>query len=149
MTRYLLLGANGFLGRQVRQAIVATGTAYLVAVSGHDDLPAETPACHWRQVDLVRASVEEVAHLFDYGKPDVVINCVGCTSGSVEALEAVNVSVVRKLLEVLTVFHPVRLIHLGSAEEYGCQPQRYRHRRVGHGPPAPATTDGPSWSPPI
>ena len=81
MTRYLLLGANGFLGRQVRQAIVATGTAYLLAVSGHDELPAETPACHWRQVDLVRASVDEVADLFDYSKPDVVINCVGCTSG--------------------------------------------------------------------
>ncbi len=123
MTRYLLLGANGSLGRQVHRAILATGAAYLVAVSGHEDLPGETPTCHWRHVDMVRASVEDMALLLDFSKPDVVINCVGRTSGSVEVLEAVNVSVVRKLLEVLTRIHPVPLIHLGSAEEYGCQPQ--------------------------
>ena len=64
-----------------------------------------------------------MARLLDYSKPDVVINCVGCTVGSVDELEAVNVSVVRKLLEALARIEPVRLVHLGSAAEYGCQPQ--------------------------
>ena len=124
MTRFLLLGANGFLGYQIRRAIQHVDrTAYVVAVSGHSWSPSESPACQWQRVDLVRASVEDVALLLDYCKPDVVINCVGCTVGSVDELEAVNVSVVRKLLEALTRIDPVRLVHLGSAAEYGCQPR--------------------------
>ncbi len=124
MTRFLLLGANGFLGYQIRRAIQRVDrTAYVVAVSGHSWSPSESPACQWQRVDLVRASVEDVALLLDYCKPDVVINCVGCTVGSVDELEAVNVSVVRKLLEALTRIDPVRLVHLGSAAEYGCQPR--------------------------
>jgi len=43
--------------------------------------------------------------------------------GSADELEAVNVSVVRKLLEALSRTDPVRLVHLGSAAEYGCQPR--------------------------
>ncbi len=125
MARYLLLGANGFLGHQVRSAIHRSDRgAYVVAVSGHSwSRPPESPACHWHQVDLVRASVDDVTRLLDYGKPDVVINCVGCTVGSAEQLEAVNVSVVRTLLEALIRTDPVRLVHLGSAAEYGCQPR--------------------------
>jgi NDP-hexose 4-ketoreductase len=124
MTRYLLLGANGFVGQQVRRAIRHTDrAAYVVAVSGHTWHAPEAPECHWQRLDLVRASVEDVGLLLDYCKPDVVINCVGCTVGSVDQLEAVNVSVVRKLLGALGRIDPVRLVHVGSAAEYGCQPQ--------------------------
>ena len=124
MTRYLLLGANGFLGRQVGRAILSTDRgAYVVAVSGRSSSPSDSPTCNWQQLDLVRASVEDVSRLLDYGKPDVVVNCIGCTAGSAGELEAVNVSVVRKLLEALNRSDPVRLIHLGSAAEYGCQPR--------------------------
>jgi NDP-hexose 4-ketoreductase len=123
MTRYLLLGANGFLGRQVRSAIQATDRgAHLTAVSGHESLPPTSPNCHWHRVDLVRATRQDLALLLDYSKPDVVINCAGRTLGSVDELEAVNVSVVRKLVEVLGQGDPVPLIHLGSAAEYGRQP---------------------------
>jgi NDP-hexose 4-ketoreductase len=124
MTRYLLLGANGFLGHQVRRAIHrADPAAYVVAVSGHRSLPLESSGCHWQQIDLVRASTEDVGLLLDYCKPDVLINCVGCTSGSIEELEAVNVSVVRRLLEALSASGLGRLVHLGTAAEYGTQPQ--------------------------
>jgi nucleoside-diphosphate-sugar epimerase len=123
--RYLLLGANGFLGTQVRTAIERTDRApYLVSVSGrHAPLRSTSPMNHWRQIDLVRASIEEFALLLDYSKPDVIINCVGCTAGTVHQLEAVNVSVVRKLLEALARTEPVPLIHMGSSAEYGCQPE--------------------------
>jgi len=123
MTRYLLLGANGYLGQQVRRVVLESSPGtHLVAVSGHAWSPPQSDGCQWQRVDLVRASVEDVALLLDYSKPDVVINCTGCTSGSVDQLEAVNVSVVRKLLEALTRIEPVPLIHLGTAAEYGCQP---------------------------
>ncbi len=123
MTRYLLLGANGYLGHHVRRAIHrADRAAHVVAVSGHRSLPEEPSGCHWQQVDLVRASTEDVGHLLDFSKPDVVINCVGCTSGSIEQLEAVNVSVVRKLLDALSQTQLSRLVHIGTAAEYGTQP---------------------------
>lgn len=124
MTRYLLLGANGYLGRQVGRAIQASRRwPYLVAVSGHQWPPSVSSKWHWQRIDLVRASVEDLAGLLDYSKPDVVINCAGCTEGSVDELEAVNVSVVRKLLDALARNEPVPLVHLGSAAEYGRQPQ--------------------------
>ncbi len=125
MTRYLLLGANGFLGHQVASGHPddRTGCRIWWPSAVTQWIPSESPSCHWQRVDLVRASVEDIALLLDYSKPDVVINCVGCTVGSVDELEAVNVSVVRKLLEALARIEPVPLIHLGSAAEYGCQPQ--------------------------
>jgi nucleoside-diphosphate-sugar epimerase len=124
MTRTLLLGANGFLGRQVRHTVLWRDRApHMVAVSGHRWLPSESPNCDWQRIDLVRASVEDVALLLDYSKPDVVINCAGRTVGSVDELEAVNVSVVRKLLEALARIDPIPLVHLGTAAEYGCQPR--------------------------
>ncbi len=124
MTRYLLLGANGFLGRHVRRAIHQVDrAAYVVAVSGHRSLPPDASGCHWQQIDLVRASTQDVGQLLDFSKPDVVVNCVGCTSGSIEQLEAVNVSVVRRLLDALAQTQPKRLVHVGSAAEYGTQPQ--------------------------
>ncbi len=124
MTRYLLLGANGFLGNQVRAAIEASGdSSYLVAVSGHAPRHPVPSSCHWQRMDLVRASVRDFAHLLDYSKPDAVINCAGSTSGSPHTLEAVNATVVDKLTRALARTDSVPLVHLGSAAEYGHQPE--------------------------
>jgi nucleoside-diphosphate-sugar epimerase len=123
MTRYLLFGANGYLGREVRRAILASGRGpHLVAVTGHEWHATDSPTCEWKRIDLVRASVEDLALLLDRSKPDVVVNCAGCTVGSMDQMEAVNVSVVRKLLDAMRRIGRVPLIHLGSAAEYGSQP---------------------------
>jgi NDP-hexose 4-ketoreductase len=124
VTTYLLLGANGFLGSQVLEAIERSGTeCNLVAVSGHP--PRErVPTCgSWQRMDLVRASAKDLLTLLGNSKPDAIINCVGCTSGSPQQLEAANATVVEKLVRALSASDPIPLIHMGSAAEYGRQPE--------------------------
>jgi nucleoside-diphosphate-sugar epimerase len=74
-------------------------------------------------MDLVRASVKDFASLLDHSKPDAIINCAGCTSGSPQMLEAVNATVVDKLVKALALTEPIPLVHMGSAAEYGQQPE--------------------------
>jgi len=124
VTRYLLLGANGFLGSQVRGAIEQSrDSSSLVAVSGHAPRMPVPTSCNWRRMDLVRASAQDMVELLDFSKPDAVINCAGSTSGSAQLLEAVNTTVVDKLTKALAQVGPVPLVHIGSAAEYGNQPE--------------------------
>jgi nucleoside-diphosphate-sugar epimerase len=74
-------------------------------------------------MDLVRSSSQDLVDLLDFGKPDAVINCAGSTSGSPQLLEAVNATFVDKLVKALAQVDPVPLVHLGSAAEYGNQPE--------------------------
>lgn len=124
MTRYLLLGANGFLGSQVGAAIERSGDASFVsAVSAHAPRHTVPTTCHWHRMDLVRSSVQDFVSLLDYSKPDAIINCAGSTAGSPQLLEAVNATVVDKLVRALALTEAVPLIHMGSAAEYGQQPE--------------------------
>jgi nucleoside-diphosphate-sugar epimerase len=124
VNRYLLLGANGFLGSQVRTAIERSGdSSYLVGVSAHAPRIAPSANCQWRRMDMVRASVGDFAALLDFSKPDAVINCAGSTSGSPQLLEAVNATVVDKLVRAMALADPIPLVHMGSAAEYGNQPE--------------------------
>jgi nucleoside-diphosphate-sugar epimerase len=56
-------------------------------------------------------------------KADVVINCAGRRSGSIEEMRAINTTTVEKLIRALSVTDGIPLIHLGSAAEYGFQPE--------------------------
>jgi NDP-hexose 4-ketoreductase len=122
VTTYLLLGANGFLGSQVRESIERSGDgSKLVAVSGHPPRHGPPKCGTWHQLDLVNASARDLRSLVGKCKPDAVINCVGRTSGSREQLEAVNSGVVEKLVRALSVTDPIPLVQMGSAAEYGRQ----------------------------
>ena len=124
MTTYLLLGANGFLGSQVREAIERSGNdANLVAVSGHAPRFGAPTYGTWRRMDLERVSAQELRALVRKTRPDAIINCVGCTSGSLQQLEAINTVVVEKLVQALSASDPIPLVHMGSAAEYGRQPE--------------------------
>lgn len=124
MTTTLLLGANGFLGSQMHDALLREGDgARVVAVSARPPLHPTTPATTWRRMDLAAASTRQYAELLRWSRPDAVINCAGCTAGHPAQLEAANVSVVDKLVRALAGHDPVPLVHLGSAAEYGTQPE--------------------------
>lgn len=75
----------------------------------------------WRQLDLRRADLPSLADLIDSTNPDVVINCVGLTSGSPADLYAVNADIVTKLVATLAGRPHVHLVQIGSAAEYGVQ----------------------------
>lgn len=74
-------------------------------------------------LDLATAPLDTIRRALRDAAPDVIVNCSGRTTGTaVELLQANAVSVAR-LLEALEALElHVRLIHVGSAAEYGPGP---------------------------
>jgi nucleoside-diphosphate-sugar epimerase len=113
--RALVIGASGYLGARVHRAAVAAGLEVVTA----GRRPVAGPGRHvpldlaWG-VDAVGAVLAGVA-------PDVVVNCAGATSGDLAALTAANVDGPATLVTAL-LGSPARLVHLGSAAEYGRGP---------------------------
>jgi nucleoside-diphosphate-sugar epimerase len=88
--------------------VVTAGRSGLADSPGHRhvDLAGDTPA-------KITAVIEDVA-------PDTVVNCAGATTGEVDALVAANVTGVYALTKAMLLAKvPARLVHLGSAAEYG------------------------------
>jgi len=113
--RLLIIGASGFLGRHIWQRAGAAGATVITA--GRAGLPGSS--AH-RQLDLAADDPESIAEIITSVAPDVVCNCAGATSGEPDVLAAVNItgtySLVRAMLLART---SARLVHLGSAAEYG------------------------------
>jgi nucleoside-diphosphate-sugar epimerase/dTDP-glucose pyrophosphorylase len=121
--RCLLLGATGFLGGHVRAQLRAT-PGVMVVPSGRSGQDAQVP------LDLAAATPEDVAAVLRSAAPDVVINCAGSIGDDPAALTAGNVVAVAALLAGLERYdagrhrpgddrRATRLLHLGSAAEYG------------------------------
>ncbi|SCG78686.1 NAD-dependent epimerase/dehydratase family protein [Micromonospora humi] len=103
--RTLLIGASGFIGRQVRLVLEPLGQVI----------------CPPRgQFDLRCGTVDEVCELVRATRPTAVVNCAGATTGSSEHLLSVNAVATAKLIEGLVRSGvEARLVRLGSAAEYG------------------------------
>lgn len=123
--RILVLGSSGFIGRALCRAALDEGCGpnLVLHVRRRDQLDPAHEDVEWRELDLVRADLSAYADLIDGVRPDVVVNCVGLTSGTGDELHAVNVDVVTKLIATLVGRPHVHLIHIGSAAEYGVQPR--------------------------
>jgi nucleoside-diphosphate-sugar epimerase len=113
--RVLVLGASGFLGAHVRDRAKDAGMD--VVTAGRSPLTDSRAHC---QVDLSTAAPDQLATLLGMLAPDVVVNCAGATRGDVGTLAAVNVTGTAALVRALRMSgRPIRLVHLGSAAEYG------------------------------
>jgi nucleoside-diphosphate-sugar epimerase len=117
--RVLVLGASGFLGAHIGAALAGDGRAGdMIGVArtadpGRPDLRSVDLAAPDAPLDALLSSV----------RPDVVVNAAGRTAGTADELEALNVAAVERLLAALTRRSPgARLVHLGSAAEYGPGP---------------------------
>ncbi|GAA2770339.1 NAD-dependent epimerase/dehydratase family protein [Nonomuraea dietziae] len=109
--RVLLLGASGFLGRQVRLLLEGDPRVGQLVCAGR------------ARLDLLRADVASVAGLLASVRPGVVINCTGRMSGGPDELLRGNAGVVAMLVEAMAEVTPsARLVRLGSAAEYGPVP---------------------------
>ena len=106
--RLLLIGASGFIGRHIR----ARAAGFQVVTVSRS--PGVGDVC----LDLATAGPAKVAKLIDEEAPDAVVNCGGVTGGDPAEMVSGNVVAVANLVAALASV-PVRLVHLGSAAEYG------------------------------
>jgi len=113
MRRVLLIGANGFLGRHVHEVLTADGwQVQPTSRTGHV------------RVDLSPEGSTQLAELLAEYRPHAVVNCAGAVTGDTAELIAANTTgpavLVRAMLDHA---RDARLVHLGSAAEYGvCAP---------------------------
>jgi nucleoside-diphosphate-sugar epimerase len=124
--RVLVLGASGFLGSHIHSALERDGrTGEVVGVARTVPRRARAagggdPASSWRSIDLAAACPRRLEGLLDEVRPDVVVNAAGCTAGSAAELHALNTALVERLVRAVHRRLPgARLVHLGSAAEYG------------------------------
>ncbi len=115
MARLILVGAGGFIGRALRRHLAAEGEE-VVCVGRREDrsLPGE----EWAVVDLLAAPASELATLMRGRGVRAVINCAGLLDGPVDQMVRANAELPARLVEAVAGDRP-RLVHLGSAAEYG------------------------------
>ncbi len=116
--RVLVIGARGFLGGHVRDRAAAAGLD--VVTAGRSPLPGSPSHC---RIDLAAGDSYGLARTLSQQAPDVVVNCAGTIGGDVAALAAGNVTGTAALVTALRqTGRAIRLVHLGSAAEYGPGP---------------------------
>ena len=108
MSHVLLLGASGFLGAHVRDALSRHPSVVRVSCPGRD------------RCDLLHAEVHEIGEMLSEVRPTVLINCTGRLDGTSTELMRANALVTAKLLDAIAaVDASIRFVRLGSAGEYG------------------------------
>ncbi|MFJ7149225.1 NAD-dependent epimerase/dehydratase family protein [Streptomyces sp. NPDC100445] len=110
--RILVLGGTGYLGRHVAERLRALPGAQ-VATAGR------TPAAEFG-LDLAADPPGLLMKTLTAAAPDAVVNCAGATGGDPVTLAEVNARGPAALCAALREAAPTaRLVHLGSAAEYG------------------------------
>ncbi|SCF29365.1 NAD-dependent epimerase/dehydratase family protein [Micromonospora mirobrigensis] len=108
MSRVLVFGGAGFLGRHVARALADEATLIL---------PRRA------ECDLVEASLPELTDLVRRARPSAVVNCTGRLDGTELEFVRAHPLVTAKLIEALRSAAPTaRLVRIGSAGEYGPTP---------------------------
>ncbi|MER6996807.1 NAD-dependent epimerase/dehydratase [Streptomyces sp. NPDC000410] len=110
--RILVLGHTGYLGGHVIERLRALDG---VRPAGG----GRSPASEFR-ADLATADTGRLAEALADFSPDAVVNCVGAVGGDAVTLAEVNARGPAVLCAALREAAPgARLVHLGSAAEYG------------------------------
>ncbi|GHF05457.1 NAD-dependent epimerase/dehydratase family protein [Streptomyces morookaense] len=133
--RILVLGATGFLGRHATGQLRALPGARVLCAGRSPDADL---LC-----DLATAEAGRLAAVVRSAAPDAVVNCAGAVGGSAVELTAVNALGPAALCAALHKAAPrARLVHLGSAAEYG--PADGQRPAVESGPARPLGLYGAS-----
>ncbi len=120
MTLAVVFGANGFIGRHVADAMRALPGMDVVGAGLGAPLPGLEE--RWLDLDLLADDGRLESELRALG-PNYVVNCAGATGGT--AAEQIRLSVLTTAGLVEAIARSgirARLIHIGSAAEYGSGP---------------------------
>jgi nucleoside-diphosphate-sugar epimerase len=114
----IILGASGFIGSHVAEALRGLPGLEVIG-AGLGGRPPQFTAS-WLDLDLLADDPAVLAeHVRDLG-PSVVVNCTGSTAGSAADFVRSNVLATANLLDIVErCGAAARLIHIGSAAEYG------------------------------
>lgn len=113
--RVLLLGADGYIGRRVADRLLLDQDLQVTVLGRRDSADI--------RFDLSAGSPGALARFLDAVAPQVVINCAGATYGSPRSLIRANTLAVATVCEAIRRSRePARLVHVGSAAEYGPVP---------------------------
>ena len=114
--RILLAGASGFIGQMIDAYLRDTQPQTEIIRLGRNNRSVES--MNWLEVDYRCA--DAVANAIIRVEPDIIINSAGLINGDATALFAANAVLPFTLADViLRASKPIRLIHVGSAAEYG------------------------------
>ncbi|MCZ4125061.1 NAD-dependent epimerase/dehydratase family protein [Streptomyces sp. H39-S7] len=126
MRRVLCLGSTGFLGAHVAGQLRALpgvrvlGGGRTTPVPASRDLSSGGPPVDSLPIDLATIPVEALTEVLRALAPHAVVNCVGAVGSSPLRLAELNTRGPAVLCEALRRAAPgARLVHLGSAGEYG------------------------------
>ncbi len=113
--RLLLIGSSGFLGSHVMRSAMHAGVEVVTA----GRRPSGQPAGHVL-IDLAEDGPARIRTVLTKVQPDAVVNCAGTTCGDPALLAAGNIEAPAALVEaMLRGRSSARLVHIGSAAEYG------------------------------
>ena len=120
MTLAIVFGANGFIGRHVADAMRALPGMEVVGAGLGAPLPSLER--HWLDIDLLADDGTLEAELKAMS-PTLLVNCAGATGGTAAEQIRLNVLTTAGLIEAIARSGiRARLIHIGSAAEYGSGP---------------------------
>ncbi|MFC4147332.1 NAD-dependent epimerase/dehydratase family protein [Micromonospora mangrovi] len=118
----VVLGAGGFIGRTVCATLHAAGWS----VTGVVRRPADATPWPTRRLDLVGATGGDLLATLAEPAPTLVVNAAGALwAATDDDLVVGNVTLLGRVVAAVAALPgPARLVHLGSAYEYGDQPGR-------------------------
>jgi nucleoside-diphosphate-sugar epimerase len=117
----LVLGANGFIGSHVVAAM--SRLPDMEVVGAGLGTPLAGLEGRWLDVDLLTDDDARLVTELRAARPAVVVNCTGASVGATADLVRLNVLVTDRVVEALARSGlGTRLVHFGSAAEYGPGP---------------------------
>src|SRR4051794_20432529 len=114
----VVFGAAGFVGRNICAALDADGWSVTAVVR---DPSAELPFARVLKLDVIRADLSTLIRALVTLRPAFVVNAAGALwNVTPDQMTDSNVRLVNRLVHAIaTLPDPVRLVHIGSAYEYG------------------------------
>jgi len=115
--KVLLTGASGFIGGQLREALLEAGVD-VVAIRREGSPPAK----RGRSVTGDYSSLQSMKAILEAERPDYVVHLAGATNGvTYEDFTRANVMPTQNLLDALAAVHPEvkRFVHVSSLAAYG------------------------------